>query len=78
MVRTTGSDHEMLALQEEDGFLAVALQNECAYWESGTSHQARSDVGVDIHKQIFGLTDSAKAKKNKKRDTVERKEGNGR
>ena len=63
MVGTTGSDHEMLALQEENGFLAIALQNECAYWESGTSHQARSDVGVDIHKQIFGLTNSAKAKK---------------
>ena len=50
MARMTRSDRKMRTQQARDGFLPAALRNEYAYLESGTSHHARSDVGVDIHK----------------------------
>ena len=52
IVRMTQSNHKMLTQQTRDGFLVATLRNEYTYLESGTSHQAWSDVGVDIHKYL--------------------------
>jgi hypothetical protein len=52
MARMTQSNCKMQTQQARDGFLVAALRNEYTYLESGKSHQAQSDVGVNIHKYL--------------------------